>query len=87
MGIPRLGARLKPYSDRTRLGGPTLDSPGAAGVAIIDGPSLVHYIYYELLHASPSSARSPPGPQLDYADCVRAVLQWLRLVQSLGLKM
>jgi len=88
MGIPRLLQDLLPYAERAVLGNvPADDESLKITCLVIDGPSLVYYVYNKLLahhvSLSPSSSLAPPS----YADINAAVVQVLSDFESYDVDM
>ena len=92
MGIPRLSGLLEPYGDRVHFG--CKNSPcaqhetsrmGLAGF-IIDGPSLVHYVYSESLRERTAVADMLDGLTC-YEDVGNAVIQFLEYLGTLQIPM
>lgn len=74
MGIPRFASRLSAYSHPV-----VLKQSLQPRIAIIDGPGLVHHVYYRLC----DKLKAPVG----YSDCAKATITWLDTLKSLGFEM
>lgn len=70
---------MRNYAIRSTLG--STESPAKESIAIIDGPGLAHYVFYQLCDKRNSSAQD-----LSYAACADAAIKWLKDLQSIGFK-
>jgi len=86
MGIPRLTQDLNPYTERIALG--RGDSQGLFNFQrlIIDGPSLVYFVYNKLLAVKLSHRLAPPGAVPTYLELNNAVLQLLVDLEEQGVE-
>jgi hypothetical protein len=85
MGIPKLMQDLLPYADAIVLGGPTgelsrLPLPAVRNV-VIDGPSLVHYVYSRL-HPRCDSSVAGVDAQPSYSEINLGVKEFLTALTS-----
>ncbi|PPJ57363.1 hypothetical protein CBER1_01363 [Cercospora berteroae] len=98
MGIQRFGLRMRDYATKTTLGTIT-KSPSSASqqqqqqqpeqknIAIIDGPGLAHYIYYNLCDSSSSSTTtSTTSSAITYDSCAKATIAWFDKLIGYGFK-
>lgn len=74
MGIARFASRLSTYSQPVLL-----NDALQSRIAIIDGPGLVHHIYYRLC----DKLKAPVG----YDDCAKETVVWLNTLRSFGFAM
>lgn len=74
MGIPRLASRLSAYSRPV-----VLNEATSSRIAVVDGPGLVHHVYYRLC----DKLKGPVG----YDDCAKATIAWLDTLKSFGFAM
>ena len=98
MGIQRFGLRMRDYATKTTLGTITKSSSSATqqqqqqqqppqkNIAIIDGPGLAHYIYYNLCDSS-SSSTATTSSAITYDSCAKATIAWLDKLVGYGFKM
>lgn len=87
MGIPGLISTLEPFAQRVAIGeskdraGETDEPVPSIKKVVIDGPSLVHYVYNNLYSHAPFHEQpwiSQPG----YAEISHAVLSFIRFLQE-----
>lgn len=74
MGIQRFASRLNAYSHPVLL-----DHSMESRLAIVDGPGLVHHIYYRLCDTSKAT--------VGYSSCAEEIVAWLDTLTSFGFKM
>ncbi|KIV84600.1 hypothetical protein PV11_00372 [Exophiala sideris] len=88
MGIPRLSQDLLPYAERVSLGTSSGQSPqakqGVVTSVIIDGPSLVYYIYNKLLAYKSASTPTLTAHLPSYAEINQALTQFLSEIEDRG---
>lgn len=83
MGIQGLTTHLQPYSHPINLGCTNRQCPSNVGglSTVIDGPSLVHHIYYALVDNSRGFAGQPTYPEI-----TEGVIIFLDLLQQAGVQ-
>ncbi|GIZ37494.1 hypothetical protein CKM354_000093900 [Cercospora kikuchii] len=95
MGIQRFGLRMRDYATKTTLGtitksssaGQQQQAPVRRNIAIIDGPGLAHYIYYNLCDSSSSSSTTATTTSaITYDSCAKATIAWLDKLVGYGFK-
>ena len=89
MGIPRLRGLLEPYFQPSTLGcnnQECKDHNASSKLVVIDGPGLAYVIYYRLL-AWKSPHLNAIDAQPTYEEICVAVLVFLEVLTSCGLKM
>ncbi|KAI1618824.1 XPG domain containing-domain-containing protein [Exophiala viscosa] len=88
MGIPRLSQDLLPYSEQRYLGTPLGQSPRTKDRVItsliIDGPSLVYYIYNKLLAYKSSTTPTLTAQLPSYVEINQALDQFLSELEDRG---
>ncbi|SMR47514.1 unnamed protein product [Zymoseptoria tritici ST99CH_3D1] len=78
MGIQRFGTRLSAHAQRKTLCKPS-DESIPRSTAIIDGPGLVHSIYYRLCDQTDRSKN------ITYGACAAETVRWLEQLREFGL--